>query len=254
MFVYDRFDLTGKTAIVTGATKGLGYGMSMALAQAGADIVVVSRTASDCEKVAAEIEGMGRKALALPADMTKFDTLGGLVDTVVEKMGKVDILVNNAGVGITKPALDITEDEWDKVVDLNLKGVFFLAQAVGRQMKKQNSGKIINISSAYGVVADANVTPYISSKAAVIMMTKALAVEWARYNIQVNSVCPGYVITSMNEKEFSDPKVRDHFVKKIPQRRLGEIEDLGGVVVYLASKASDYVTGSNIIVDGGITL
>lgn len=249
-----QFDLTGKVSIVTGATKGLGYGMAKALAQAGSDIVVVSRTPAECEKVAAEIEGMGVRALAAPTDVSNLESINTLVDTAVEKMGKIDVLVNNAGTAVTKPALELTEADWDRVVDLNLKGVFFLAQAVGKQMQKQMSGKIINIASAYGLVVDVNVLPYISSKAGVIMMTKALAVEWARYNIQVNAVSPGYVITPMNEKVFSDPKVVERFSKRIPQRRLGEVEDIAGAVIYLASGAANYTTGANIVVDGGISV
>jgi NAD(P)-dependent dehydrogenase (short-subunit alcohol dehydrogenase family) len=252
--VVKQFDLSGKVSIVTGATKGLGYGMAKALAQAGSDIVVVSRTPAECETVAAEIEGMGRRALAVPTDIANLDSINKLVDTVVEKMNKIDILVNNAGTGITKPSLELTEEDWDRVVDVNLKGVFFLAQAVGKQMKKQQFGKIINIASVYGFVAGTNVLPYISSKAGVLMMTKALAVEWARYNIRVNSVSPGYVLTAMNEKELGDPKIQEHFMKRIPLRRLGEVDEIAGAVLYLASDASNYSTGVNIVVDGGISL
>jgi NAD(P)-dependent dehydrogenase (short-subunit alcohol dehydrogenase family) len=246
------FDLTGKVAIVTGATKGLGYGMAKGLARACADIVVVSRTATDCQKVAAEITGTGRKSIAIPTDVSKIDSIHKMVDEAAKKMGKIDILVNNAGAAITKPALELTEDDWDYVIDLNLKGQFFLAQAVGKLMKEQKSGSIINIASVFGLIVDTNVLPYNVSKAGLIHMMKALASEWARYNIRVNAVSPGYVITSMNEKEFSDSKVLNHFLKKIPQHHLGEVDDIVGAVLYLASDAAKFATGSNFLVDGGM--
>jgi NAD(P)-dependent dehydrogenase (short-subunit alcohol dehydrogenase family) len=246
------FDLTGKSAIVTGATKGLGYGIAKALAKAGADIVVVSRTKLDCKKIAAEIASMGRKSIGIPADVSKIDSINMMVDRAAEEMGKIDILINNAGTAITKPAFELTEEDWDNVVDLNLKGQFFLAQAVGKLMKEQKSGSIINIASVFGVIVDSNILPYNISKAGLIHMTNALASEWARYSIRVNTVSPGYVITSMNEKEFSDSKVLNHFLKKIPQRHLGEVRDIVGAVLYLASDAAKFTTGSNILVDGGM--
>lgn len=250
----NRFDLTGKVAIVTGGTKGLGYGMAKGLAEAGADIVIVSRTPADCERVAAEIAATGRRSIGIPTDVSKLDSINKMVELAAEKMGRIDILVNNAGTAVTKPSLDLTEEDWDYVVDLNLKGQFFIAQAVGRLMKEQKSGSIINIASVFGVIVDKNVLPYHASKAGLIHMTKALASEWARYNIRVNAVSPGYVITPMNEKEFSDPKVMDHFVKKIPQRHLGQVDDIVGAVVYMASDAARYTTGSNLLVDGGMNI
>lgn len=250
--VENLFDLTGKVAIVTGGTKGLGYGMAKGLAKAGADIVVVSRTAADCERVAAEIAAMDRRAIGIPTDISRIDSIHKMVDLAAEVMGKIDILINNAGTAVTKLALKVTEEDWDYVVNLNLKGQFFLAQAVAKLMMEQKSGSIINIASVLGVIVDTNVLPYIVSKAGLIHMTKALALEWARYNIRVNAVSPGYVITQMNEKEFSDPKVLNHFLNKTPQHRLGEVGDIVGAVVYLASGASEYTTGSNLLVDGGM--
>lgn len=246
------FDLTGKNAIVTGATKGLGYGIAKALAKAGANIVVVSRTAVDCQEVAAEIQAMGCKSIGIPADISMVDSLRMMVNKAAEEFGEIDILVNNAGAAITKPALELTEEDWDKIVDLNLKGQFFLAQAVGKLMKEQKSGSIINIASVFGVIVDSNILPYNVSKAGLIQMTKALASEWARYNIRVNTVSPGYVITSMNEKEFNNSNILNHILKKIPQRHLGEVCDIVGSVLYLASDASRFTTGSNILVDGGM--
>lgn len=245
------FDLTGKVAIVTGATKGLGYGMALGLAQAGADIVVVSRTPADCEKVAAEIKGMGRKALAQPTDVSKPESVQKLVDSAVKEFGKIDVLVNNAGTAVTKRAEDLTEEDWDRVVNTNLKGVFMLTQAVGRVMIGQKAGKIINIASIFGFVGDKSVLPYLASKGGVLQLTRGLAMEWARHNIQVNAVAPGYVITPMNEKELSQEKVRNYLIKKIPMRRFGDIPEIAGAVVFLASDAASYVTGTCIAVDGG---
>ncbi|MDK2823954.1 MAG: hypothetical protein PWQ67_768 [Clostridia bacterium] len=245
------FDLTNKVAIVTGATKGLGYGMALALAQAGANIVVVSRTPADCDRVAFEIKSMGRDALALPTDVSNPESINNLVNKTLEKYEKIDILVNNAGTAITKKAEDLTEENWDHVMNINLKGVFMLTQAVGRVMIDQQKGKIINIASIFGFVGDKSVLPYLVSKGGVLQLTRGLALEWARYNIQVNAVAPGYVMTPMNEKELNDEKVYNYITKKIPMRRLGEIHEIAGAVVYLASDAANYVTGSTITVDGG---
>lgn len=245
------FDLTNKTAVVTGATKGLGYGMAIGLAQAGANIVVVSRTAADCENVAAEIKAMGRDALAVPTDVTNQDAVQALVDKAVEKFGRIDILVNNAGSAITKKAEDLTMEDWDRVIGIDLRAAFMVAQSVGKVMIKQNGGKIINIASIFGLVGDKQVLPYLAAKGGIIQMTKGLALEWAKYNIQVNAVAPGYVITPMNEKDLMEEKIYKHVTGKIPMRRLGQIEDIAGSIVFLASEAADYVTGTTLAVDGG---
>ncbi|MFZ5946110.1 MAG: SDR family NAD(P)-dependent oxidoreductase [Bacillota bacterium] len=245
------FDLSNKVAIVTGATKGLGYGIALGLGQAGANIVVVSRTRADCEKVSNEIKGLGRDALAMPTDISKPENIENLIKGTLEKFGKIDILVNNAGTAVTKKAEDLTEEDWDCVVDTNLKGVFLLTKAAGKTMIEQKRGKIINIASIFGLVGDKSILPYLASKGGVIQLTKGLALEWARHNIQVNAVAPGYVLTPMNEKVLSDEKVYDYITKKIPMGRLGRIEDIAGAVVFLASDAANYVTGSTIAVDGG---
>lgn len=247
-------NLTGQVALVTGATKGLGYGIVMGLAQAGADIIVVSRTSADCEKVAKELEAMGRKALPIPADVSTVSGIEKLVSHAVKEVGKIDILVNNAGTGITRKAVEVTEEEWDATINLNLKGVFFLCQAVGKHMIENNNGSIINISSAAALKQDINLSPYYTSKAGVVQLSKVLALEWARHNLRVNCVCPGYVLTSLNEKEFSDARILERFVKTIPMRRLGIVGEIAGIVVYLASDASRYVTGAVFSADGGLTL
>lgn len=245
------FDLTGKVAIVTGDTKGLGYGMAIMLANHGADIVVTSRTPEDCERIAAEIKAMGRNVLACPADVSKKDQVDNLIKSTMDKFGKIDILVNNAGVGITRLALDVSEEEWDEIVDIDLKGVFLMAQAVAKVMVKQNSGNIINIASLGGVIASSRLAPYMAAKAGVIHMTKGLAVEWAKYNIRVNGVAPGYVLTPMTEEVVKDERTYKILTGLTPMRRLGTVEEIANVITFLASDASSYINGETIIVDGG---
>ncbi len=244
-------DLTGKTAIVTGATKGLGLAAAKNLALAGANIVVVSRTAADCEKVAKEIKETGKEAAAVPLDISKEDSIIRLVNQTVATFGSIDILVNNAGTAVTKKAEDLSAQEWDTVVDTNLKGVFLLSREAGKVMIKQNKGKIINIASIFGVVGDKRVLPYLASKGGVIQLTRGLALEWARYNIQVNAVAPGYVMTSMNEKELQDEKIYEYVTGKIPLRRLGKADEVAAAIVFLASEAANYITGTVLPVDGG---
>ncbi|MCO0601093.1 3-oxoacyl-ACP reductase FabG [Peribacillus butanolivorans] len=246
-----RFDLSERVAIVTGGSKGLGSGMAYALAEQGADIVIVSRNQAEGELVAAKIRSMGRKSMALSVDVQDISSINEMVETVTKEFGRIDILINNAGVGITKFALEVTEEEWDKVVDTNLKGVFFCAQAVARVMKEQKYGKIINISSLAGVKGSNAMAPYCASKAGVINLTRALAKEWARFNINVNAIAPGYIQTSLNEEELSNESFRNKLLSELPIKRLGELDDLAGTVALLASEASAYMTGQAIIIDGG---
>ncbi|MFB7640173.1 SDR family NAD(P)-dependent oxidoreductase [Peribacillus butanolivorans] len=246
-----RFDLSERVAIVTGGSKGLGSGMAYALAEQGADIVIVSRNQAEGELVAAKIRSMGRKSMALSVDVQDISSINEMVETVTKEFGRIDILINNAGVGITKFALEVTEEEWDKVVDTNLKGVFFCAQAVARVMKEQKYGKIINISSLAGVKGSNAMAPYCASKAGVINLTRALAKEWARFNINVNAIAPGYIQTSLNEEELSNESFRNKLLSELPIKRLGELDDLAGTVALLASEASAYMTGQTIIIDGG---
>lgn len=245
------FDLTGKVAIVTGATRGIGRGLAEGLAQAGANIVLVSRNGAECEQAAAEIAALGVKTLAAPADLTKLADIQQLVAKTLEVFPVIDILVNNAGNALTRRAEEVTEEDWDHVVNLDLKGVFFCCQAVGREMIKQNHGKIINVSSILGLVGEKMVSPYCAAKGGVIQMTKALALEWARYHIQVNALCPGYVETAINAEELKNEKVRHYLVGKTAAKRLGNVADMQGAVVYLASAAANYMTGQVMTVDGG---
>jgi len=246
-------DLENKIAIVTGGTKGIGYGMALGLARAGAHVAVVSRTKPECERVSMEIKQLGRQSLAISADVSKVDSVYEMVARVVEKFGRVDILVNNAGVSFSKPAVEISEEEWDYILNINLKGLFFCAQAAGKQMIKQKRGKIINVASILGLVGEYFVSPYCAAKGGVVQLTRALALEWSPYNIQVNAIAPGYVLTNLNKAELSNEKIYKYIIKKTPQRRLGKVEDMVGLTVFLASNSSDYITGQVIPVDGGWT-
>jgi NAD(P)-dependent dehydrogenase (short-subunit alcohol dehydrogenase family) len=189
----------------------------------------------------------------MPCDVSDTDAARRLVEQVVGAAGRLDVLVNNAGTAVTKDALSVTEEEFDKVMAVNLRAYFFLAQAAARKMVEQGGGKIINVASIFGLVGSRSILPYCVSKGGVVLMTKALALEWARYNIRVNAVAPGYVKTSMNETELSDEKILSAILRRIPLRRLGTAEDVAGLVLYLASDASDYVTGAVFTVDGGWT-
>lgn len=249
-----QFDLTGRVAVVTGSTKGIGLSLALGLAARGADLVVTSRSQSDCEAVCAKIRELGRRSLARSCDVTSRRSIEELADAAVREFGKVDILVNNAGTAITKAAEELTEEDWDKVVDVDLKGVFFCSVVFGRQMIAQGGGKIVNIASILGLVGDKQVLPYCVAKGGVIQMTRALALEWAKYKIQVNALCPGYVRTAMNEADIvANERIYKHIVGKTPMRRLGEVEELVGPLVFLASDASSYMTGQTLVIDGGWT-
>lgn len=247
-------DLTGKVAIVTGATKGIGVGIANALAKAGANVVVVSRSQDDCEKKAAELtDTYGKEAYAHNCDVSNLKSIQALVDDTAAKFGKLDILINNAGIAVTKPAVELTEDDWDRVLNTNLKGVFFLCQAAGKLMTEQGAGKIVNVASMFGLVGDKNILSYLASKGGVLQMTRGLALEWARYNVQVNAVAPGYVVTAINSKELNTEATRKHILGKTPMRRYGETDEIANVVLFLVSDEASYVTGSVYSVDGGWT-
>ena len=247
-----QFDLTGKVALVTGSTKGIGLGLALGLAGRGADLIVTSRSQRDCEAVAETIRGLGRRALPRSCDVTSRKSVEELAEAAVSEFGNVHILVNNAGTAITKPAEELTEEDWDKVVDVDLKGVFFCSVVFGKLMIAQRAGKIINIASVLGLVGDKQILPYCVAKGGVVQMTRALALEWAKYNIQVNALCPGYVKTPMNEADLTtNERIYRHIVGKTPMRRLGEVGELVGPLVFLASDASSYMTGQTLVIDGG---
>lgn len=250
---FPTFRLDGKVAMVTGATKGIGRAIALALGNAGADVVVVSRNQDECTRVACEIQDRGSLALAVQADVTRSEDIERLFEETLEKCGKIDILVNNAGTSITKSADKLTEEDYDQVLRLDERAVFFMAQAAGRRMITQGGGRIINVASVLGLIGAKLVLPYCVAKGGVIQMTRALALEWARHNIIVNCVCPGYVMTAMNENHLKDEKIHKAIVGKIPLGRLGEVEDMVGSIIFLASDASCYVTGQCLVVDGGWT-
>jgi len=245
----DMFDLTGNAAVVTGAGTGLGRGMALALASAGADIVVVDRTPA--EEVAFEIRRLGRRALAVTADLSVMASVDLVVGTAVAEFGKVDILVNNAGIIRRTPAIEFSEQDWDDVMAVNAKAVFFLAQAAARDMVKRGRGKIISTASLLAFQGGILVPSYAASKGAVAQVTKALANEWAQHGINVNAIAPGYMATNNTKALREDPVRSRAILDRIPAGRWGVPEDLQGAVVFLASPASDYVNGHVLVVDGG---
>jgi len=249
--VFDQMNLEGKVAIVTGSGRGLGRAMAMALADAGADLVVTARTGLEVEETVHEIEKVGRKALALQTDVTDPRQVDHLVKATIERFGKVNILVNNAGVAIVKFLQEMTLEEWQRTLDTNLTSLYLCCKAVGPHMIAQRQGKVINITSIDGAAGKATLVAYCASKGGVILFTKALAVEWARYNIQVNAIGPGAFYTKPMAVVFDDEKLGPIRRKKIPMGREGKPEELGALVVYLASPASDFMTGETLFIDGG---
>lgn len=244
--------LQGKTAVITGGTKGIGRYIAGSLAKAGANIVVSSRHQDECDTVAEELAAYNVETLGIQADITAAQDREHLFSAVLQQWGTLDILVNNAGCAFTKKAEDITEEDWDQLMNLNLKAAFFCAQEAGKIMIPQGNGKIINISSVLGLVAEKQVVPYCISKSGILQMTKALALEWAKYNIQVNAVCPGYIKTELNQDVIE--KSYAYFMEKIPMRRLAAGEEIGAAVVYLSSEQAAYMTGQQLVLDGGWTL
>jgi len=253
-FEIPSFDLTGKVAIVTGSSRGLGEGMAWVLSAYGAKVVVNSRNQADCDEVAGKINAAGGEAIAIQADVKVKEQIDAMVEATVAKFGRLDIMVNNAGIGITKRIVEMTEEEWDDVVDTDLKGVFFGAAAAAKIMiEKEIKGRIINISSAGGLVGTKNIASYCASKAGVISLSKTMAMEFGRYGITANAVCPGYVPTSINKKPLEIPKVREQILAKTALRRLGTIDEIAAVVLFLASDASSIITGAYIAADMGTT-
>jgi len=248
------FDLTGKVAIVTGARRGIGRGIALALAKAGADVTVSDISLEDCQKVVDEIEGLGRKGLAVKCDVTQKSEVEEMVQKTVEEFGKVDILVNNAGIVEFKPFLELTEEEWDKVLDVNLKGYFLCAQATAKEMVKNKWGRIVNIASiASGQVGVGfpQIAHYCASKGGIVALTEALALELSPQGINVNAIGPGVVETDMTKGMLSDEKTKQGLLLRVPKGRVGQPEDIGAAAVFLASDEADYITGATLFVDGG---
>ena len=247
-------DLTNKIAIITGARSGMGKTHAIALAKAGAKVVVADISEEDCQKVVDEIKKQGGEALAIKCDVSKRKEVEEMVKKTIEEFGKVDILVNNAGICQFKPFLELTEEEWDRTLDINLKGYFLCAQAVAKEMAKQKSGVIVNVASvAMGQVGIgmATIAHYCASKGGIVAMTEALAVELAPYNIRVNAVAPGMIETPMIDAVKQDPKQMETMLTRVPMGRAGKPEEVSNLVLFLASEESSYMTGSTIVVDGG---
>lgn len=248
------FDLTGKVAIVTGGGGGLGRPIAVALAERGADVVVTSRDLAHVGPVAEEIKALGRQALAIPADVTDVSSLQAMVDQVMERFGKIDVLVNVAGTNARFDAEVMPPEEFERVLRFNVLGTFLACQVVGKVMIQQRRGKIINMSSVRGRCAPAiGGSAYASSKGGVDSLTRALAAEWAKYNINVNALAPALVMTDMTRDFLSKPEIYQKNIAEIPLARLGEPKDIVGVAVLLASEESDFITGQIIYVDGGLS-
>lgn len=248
------FRLDGRVALVTGASQGLGEHIALALAEAGADVALVARSAAALEAVAARVRALGRRALAVPADLRRVSAIQPMLDAVVEHFGRLDILVNNAGTNIQQPAIEVTEEAWDTIMDLNLKAAFFTAQAVGRYLIQQGrGGRIINVASQMAEVGFFKRAAYCASKGGLVQLTKVLAIEWAPYGIRVNAVGPTFIDSPLARRMFEDRAIADEVQRRIPIGRLGRPEEVAAAVVYLASEGADLVTGHHLLVDGGWT-
>ena len=247
------FDLTGKVALVTGASRGLGQYFCRALARAGADIVITSRDSAALKPFQAEIESLGRRALPLSLEVRDPTSIQQMVDAAVSHYGKIDILVNNAGCNVRKPALEVTWDDWNLVLDTNLRGAFFVAQAVARCMIPKQYGRIINIGSVTCVFGYAGLAPYGASRGGIKQLTMSLADDWGKHGITVNCLAPGWFKTAQNAAMYADQEWVDYLCDRIPLKRPGRPPDLEGAVVFLASDASAYITGQTLLVDGGIS-
>ncbi len=253
METYPNFRLEGKVALVTGAARGLGRACALALAHAGADVALGLRDIRSAKELTKEIEAMGRKALPLQMDVSSMDEITASVDQTAASFGKIDILVNNVGIAPPNPAEEVTEADFDMTFNLNVKAAFFTSQAVARYMIKQGGGRIINMSSQAGYIALQDESVYCMTKAALNHMTKNLASEWARHNINVNAVAPTFIETPGTEPWLSDPEFRKSVVDRIPLGRVGKPVEVAGPVVFLASDAASLITGEILLIDGGWT-
>jgi gluconate 5-dehydrogenase len=248
------FDLTGRVAAVTGTSRGLGQALARALARAGADLVITSRRRDDLRDFQREIEGMGRRALPLALDVRDQASIRRMAEEALAGYGTVDILVNNAGCNIRKPALEVTWEDWNTILDTNLRGSFFVAQALARPMVARGHGRIINIGSVTSVAGYAGLGPYGASRGGIRQLTMSLADDWGPHGVTVNCLAPGWFKTAQNAAMYEDAEWVAMLKERIPVRRPGQPSDLEGAVVFLASEASAYVTGQTLLVDGGISV
>ena len=247
------FDLSGRVAIVTGASRGLGQTFARALANAGADVAITSRTLESLRPFQREIESMGRRAVPLTLDVRDEASIRQMADAAHHAFGQIDILVNNAGCNVRKKAADVTWADWNLVLDTNLRGAFFVAQAVARHMLPRGAGRIINIGSVTSVFGYAGLGPYGASRGGIRQLTMSLADDWGPHGITVNCLAPGWFKTEQNKVMYDDPEWVAYLVDRIPLKRPGRPEDLEGAIVFLSSDASAYITGQTLLVDGGIT-
>lgn len=250
----ELFSLRDKVALVTGAGRGLGKSMALALSESGAHVAVVSRTRSDIEATAREVQENGVQSIPIAADVTRQEDVEKIVEKVLDEWKTIDILVNNVGTYMFGHCLESSLDDWHKMLDINLTSTYLCSKAVGKHMAKRQQGKIINISSALGVFGAGGSAAYCASKGGVIQLTRALAIEWAKYHVTVNAIAPYSMETEMTKTMLEDEKVKNAIISKIPLKRIGRPSDLSGTVVFLAAKASDYITGQVIFVDGGFSV
>jgi len=251
----DIFQLDSRVALITGGNRGLGFVMAKALAGAGADVVVTSRQLEKARQSAGAIAAAtGRRTMGLAVDVTDAQQVEAMVQSIISAFGRIDILINNAGINIRKPIEEFDEASWDLVQETNLKAPFLCSRAVARHMKEQRSGRVINVASMLGLVALPERGAYSSSKGGLIQLTKVLALEWASSNITVNALCPGPFATELNTAVMNNPQANQFFLDHIPLGRWGQPEELGGVIVFLASDASSFMTGATLVVDGGWTV
>jgi 2-deoxy-D-gluconate 3-dehydrogenase len=249
--VLEAFRLDGKVAVVTGASRGLGRAMALALAQAGADVAVAARSAADLEDTAHAIAGLGRRAVAVPTDVTAYAQVEALMERAVGTLGRLDIVVNNSGVAVVAPAAELAPEDFARTVGVNLAGVFHGCRAAAPRLIAQRAGKVVNVASVLAQVGLPGYAAYAASKGGVISLTRALGVEWARHNVQVNALAPGWFVTDMNAAAFADARTRDRLLRDVPARRTGLADEIGPLTVYLASAASDFMTGQTLFLDGG---
>jgi NAD(P)-dependent dehydrogenase (short-subunit alcohol dehydrogenase family) len=251
--MYPTFDLKGKVAVVTGASMGIGYGLARALANAGAKVVATARHMKELQSLVDQITREGGEALAISLDVTDVKDIEEVMKEVQHKFGSIDILINNAGLGANQPAVQVTEEDWDLMMDVNLKGLFFCCQAAGKIMLQQGAGKIVNISSQASVVGIKEHAVYCASKGGVNQLTRVLALEWSSKGVNVNAVAPTFTYTPGTAERLDDPSYLKGVVDRIPIGRVAEIKDVAGAVIYLASPAGDMVTGTVLLIDGGWT-